>query len=205
MSCLNFFGWIIYRLPWASLVAQLVKNLPVMWETWVRSLGWEDNSGEGKGYPLQYSCLMNSKDWIVHGITELDTTEWLSLSLHASDGKQPACNAGDQVGSLGQENPLEKEMATPSSILAWRNPWTEEPNGLLVHGVAKCLVKTEWLTLLSNLTFIQWLSICLSREIEKTGGKINPSPSTTESLWNRKKKGQIISFLSQPPCHTINK
>ena len=34
---------------WASLVAQLVKNLPVMWETWVRSLGWEDSPGEGKG------------------------------------------------------------------------------------------------------------------------------------------------------------
>ena len=28
--------------PWASLVAQLVKNLPAMWETWVRSLDWED-------------------------------------------------------------------------------------------------------------------------------------------------------------------
>ena len=27
---------------WASLVAQLVKNLPLMWETWIRSLGWED-------------------------------------------------------------------------------------------------------------------------------------------------------------------
>ena len=30
------------QLSWASLVAQLVKNLPVMWETWVQSLGWED-------------------------------------------------------------------------------------------------------------------------------------------------------------------
>ena len=48
-----------------SLVAQMVKNLPVMQETWVRSLGWED--------------------------------------------------------------PLEKGMATQSSILAWRIPWTEEP------------------------------------------------------------------------------
>ena len=47
---------------WASLVAQLVKNLPAMWETWVQSLSWED--------------------------------------------------------------PLEKEMATHSSILAWRIPWT---------------------------------------------------------------------------------
>ena len=39
---------------WASHVAQLVKNPPVMQETWVQSLGWEDPSGEGKGYPLQY-------------------------------------------------------------------------------------------------------------------------------------------------------
>ena len=53
---------------WASLVAQLVKNLPAVRETQVRSLGWED--------------------------------------------------------------PLEKEMATHSSILAWRMPWTEEPGGL---------------------------------------------------------------------------
>ena len=35
-----------------------------------------------------------------------------------------------QVQSLGQEDPLEEEMATPSSILAWEIPWTEEPGGL---------------------------------------------------------------------------
>ena len=35
-----------------------------------------------------------------------------------------------QVWSLGQEDPLEKEMATLSSILAWRIPWTGEPGGL---------------------------------------------------------------------------
>ena len=34
-----------------------------------------------------------------------------------------------QVQSLGQEDPLEEEMATHSSILAWRIPWTEEPGG----------------------------------------------------------------------------
>ena len=34
-----------------------------------------------------------------------------------------------QVRSWGQEDPLEKEMATHSSILAWRIPWTEEPGG----------------------------------------------------------------------------
>ena len=33
---------------WASLVAQLVKNLPAMWETWVQSLGWEDSLEKGK-------------------------------------------------------------------------------------------------------------------------------------------------------------
>ena len=36
-----------------------------------------------------------------------------------------------RVQSLGQENPLEKEMATHSSILAWKIPWTEAPGGLL--------------------------------------------------------------------------
>ena len=42
-----------------------------------------------------------------------------------------------QVRSLGQDGPLEKEMATHSSILAWEIPWTEEPGGLhTVHGVA---------------------------------------------------------------------
>ena len=35
-----------------------------------------------------------------------------------------------QVRSLGQEDPMEKEMATHSSILAWKIPWTEEPGGL---------------------------------------------------------------------------
>ena len=34
------------------------------------------------------------------------------------------------VGSLGQEDPLEEDMATHSSILAWRIPWTEDPGGL---------------------------------------------------------------------------
>jgi len=41
-----------------------------------------------------------------------------------------------RVQSLGWKDPLEKEMATHSSILAWEIPWTEEPSGLhTVHGV----------------------------------------------------------------------
>ena len=47
-------------LLWASLVAQLVKNPPAKWETWVQSLGWDDSPGEGKGYTLQYSGWGNS-------------------------------------------------------------------------------------------------------------------------------------------------
>ena len=47
------------------------------------------------------------------------------------------------VGSLGQEDPLEKGMATCSSILAWRIPWTEKPGPLTVHGVTKESGTTE--------------------------------------------------------------
>ena len=41
------------------------------------------------------------------------------------------------VRSLGWKDPVEEEMASHSSILAWRTPWTEEPGGATVHGVAK--------------------------------------------------------------------
>ena len=52
-------------------------------------------------------------------------------------GKEPACQCRRcemWVWSLGWEDPLEKEMATHSSILAWRIPWTEEPGGLQSMG-----------------------------------------------------------------------
>ena len=42
-----------------------------------------------------------------------------------------------QVRSLGREDPLEKGMATHSSILAWRIPWTEEPGGLQFMGLQR--------------------------------------------------------------------
>ena len=41
------------------------------------------------------------------------------------------------IQSLGQEDPLEKEMATHFGILAWEIPWTEEPGWATVHGVTK--------------------------------------------------------------------
>ena len=51
-----------------------------------------------------------------------------------SDGKESACSAGYQVWSLGWEDPLEKTMATHSSILAWRIPRTEKPGRLKSMG-----------------------------------------------------------------------
>ena len=50
-----------------------------------------------------------------------------------SDGKESTCSAGD----LGWEDPLEKEMATHSSILSWKIPLTEEPGGLSSMGLQK--------------------------------------------------------------------
>ena len=51
--------------------------------------------------------------------------------------KDLPANAGGVGSILGQDDPLEDEMATHSSILAWRIPWTEEPGGLQSMGVAK--------------------------------------------------------------------
>ena len=65
---------------WASLVAQLVKNLPAMQETLVQSLSWEDPLEKGKA--THSSILAWRIPW---GRKELDTTEQLSLS-HITNG-----------------------------------------------------------------------------------------------------------------------
>ena len=58
-------------------------------------------------------------------------------SLVVQTVKNPPTMQETQVQSLGQEDPLEKGMATHSSILAWRIPWTEEPGGLRSMGSQK--------------------------------------------------------------------
>ena len=75
--------------------------------------------GEGNGTPLQYSCLKNHMDrgtwWaVVHGIAKSWTrlSDFTSLHTYIS----------------------EKAMATHSSILAWRSPWTVKPGGLQSMG-----------------------------------------------------------------------
>ena len=97
----------LFPTNWTSPIAQLVKNLLAMQETLVWFLGGEDPL-EGKGYPLQYS--------------------WASL-VALLVKNQPAMRE-NWVRSLGWENPLKEETATHSSILAWRIPWTEEPDVL---------------------------------------------------------------------------
>ena len=54
-----------------------------------------------------------------------------------SDSKESACNLGDLGSIPGKKDLLEKGMATHSSILAWRIPWTKEPGGLQFMGLQR--------------------------------------------------------------------
>ena len=70
--------------PWASL-AQLVKNLPAMQETWVLSPGWEGLiPGGGNDSPLQYSGLENSMGCIIHGLQRVGR-DWTTSTFTLHD------------------------------------------------------------------------------------------------------------------------
>ena len=84
----------------------------------------------------------------VHGILQARILEWAAISF-SRDRPGPGIEPGSLVAQrlkrlpatqetwvrcLGREDPLEKEMATHSSSLAWRTPWTEEPGGLQSTG-----------------------------------------------------------------------
>ena len=60
---------------------------------------------------------------------------WLCQSLVAQSVKNLPAMQETQVRFLGQEDPLEKEMATHSSIIAWKIPWADEPGGLQFTGL----------------------------------------------------------------------
>ena len=81
--------------------------------------------GDGIGYPLQYS--------------------WASLVTQTV--KNPPATRETWLRSLGWEDPLEKGKATPSSILAWRIPWT------VAHGVAKSQTQLRDF----HFTSLQWI------------------------------------------------
>ena len=72
---------------------------------------------------------------VLPGLTRLRVFDVIALcSLVAQRIKHLPAMPETRVQSLGWEYPLEKEMATHSSILAWRVPWTEEPGGLQSTG-----------------------------------------------------------------------
>ena len=75
-------------------------------------------------------------------------------SLVAQMVKRLPAMRGDQVRSLGWEDPLEKEMAIHSSTLAWKIPWTAEPGRLQSMGSPR--VRHDWVTSLSLFTFLHW-------------------------------------------------
>ena len=80
------------------------------------------------------------------------------------------------LGSIpGWEDPLEKKTATCSSILAWKIPWTEEPVGLTVHGIAK-----SWTQLSTHATLVQHrmnLRRIMQSERKQESRWIRPRPS----------------------------
>ena len=91
----------------SSLVSQLVKESACIEGNLSSIPGLERSPGEGKGYPLQYS--------------------WASLVAQLVKNTPAVWETW--VRSLDWEDPLEKGMATHSSILAWRIPWTIQSMG----------------------------------------------------------------------------
>ena len=144
-----------YGRDWASQVVLVVKNLPANAGD-IRDTCSIPGSGRfpggGNGNPLQYSCLENSTDNFTLNFISLGTTVGKNflLSLVSLPRKHPLLAPGasqvvqvvknppvntrdlqeTQVQSLNQEDPVEKGMATHSSILAWRIPWAEETGRL---------------------------------------------------------------------------
>jgi len=104
-----------------------------MWETWVRSLGWEDSPGEGNGNPLQYSCLEKSHGWgnlagyTVHGgHKESDTTE----KLHSKGQACPVSHhwSPERTLSCKAQTPRESSSSHNYSIQRrWQNSNSPRP------------------------------------------------------------------------------
>ena len=108
-----------------------------MQETQVQSLGREDllekemathSSILAWKFHGQWN-LVGYSPWVAKSRTRL--SDFISKDFHGgSDGKVSVYNAGDLDLIAGSGRSPEKEMATHSSIVAWRIPWTEQPGGL---------------------------------------------------------------------------
>ena len=126
---------------------------------------------------------------------------------------------GMQVWSLGWEDPLEQEMATHSSILAWRIPWTEEPGQLLSIGSQR--VWHDWSNLASvhkkkkrwNLAALElagsvWFSLCCTQLIKHDHAvwfmcKVTEFlhlGSGLQNLGDRRRERQNVSNISFLPA-----
>ena len=79
-------------------------------------------------FPYKVNCFCE------HRVRRSDTLRYLWASLGAQMVKNLPAVRETQVQSLGRKDPLEKAMATHSSILAWKIPWTEEPVGYSLWG-----------------------------------------------------------------------
>ena len=146
-QCFTYFYLTASLVSWASLVVQMVKNLPTMWETHVQSLGKKDPLE--KGMATHSSILACRIPWTEEpgGLQPMRWQrvrhDWSDLAVYklGFPSGSVAKNLTSiqelqktRVWSLGQEDPLEEGIATHSSILAWRIPWTEEPGGLQPMG-----------------------------------------------------------------------
>ena len=88
--------------------------------------------------------FLENHNLFYHTLNQGAYPQRLQVSQVALVVKNPPANAGDtrdRVWSLGQKDPLEEEMATHSSVLAWEIPWREEPNRLQVHGAAESWIR----------------------------------------------------------------
>ena len=90
-----------------------------------------------------------------------------------------------RVGSLGCEGPLEEGMATHSSILAWRSPWTEEPDGL-VYRVAKNQTQLKQLSrqtlIIANVYYVAGIFLSSLPVVLSLNLCINPMRKVTSTL-----------------------
>ena len=131
----------------------MVKNLPAKQETWVWSLGWEDPLEEGMSTHssmLAWRILWKEEPGGLQSVgSQRVSHDWVTnTTTGGSVVKSLPAKQESWVWSLGWEDPLEKEMVTHSSILAWRIPWTEKP-GRLHRSTGSQRVGHDWATSLS--------------------------------------------------------
>ena len=139
--------WVSLLPLWSSIVCSLgaQKNKESAFNAEdVRSIpGLRRSPGEGNGYSLQYSCLGNSMDRAAWLLVKMVKNQ-MAKNAKNHMVKNPPAMQEIQLWFLGGNDPLEEEMATHSSILAWRIPWTEKPGGLQSMGSQR--VGHDWAT-----------------------------------------------------------